>query len=880
MIPFPIFSITTSGGIVPLPPGIVKKMVITYPNAGTAVKGSMALLLNDGRLFTQGGNYSGECVTGDKVELWDYWNLAAIDVADVWGLSRMFVFKFNDGSFRFAGNDGGWTGSVGTDRLDLTVIPAAITNAVDFSKLKNISSGPYSSVTHYLLTDNTLWVSGANSAGQAGNGTSGTSIGVPVRVATGALGSRAMSQASAYFGTNGIAYVSGIHQGLQNTGTANSSTSFVAVQFDSTGETVFVKDWFVSMGTRFTVGSPTQADPNLYLYYQSPYNTDYGRTQKLSFPAFTSYRRVPGKQNSLFEADGTLYILGATNLAYGTGSVGYVDYPVALAPFADEWDNSKLTWACDAGQNGTLDDFGGTSVFLVYDGNIYVCGRSNGFFGQTADLSKFKNVQENSKSGVSATGITSSVLGPQVIGSAQMVSVSTAPAGADIYQRKITSSDTMVALPNYTNIPDRVLFRCAKPYTLTTTAYSWSGAVLTATSTGTPVFLGVSAGVVSPIPMGSTAQVLLTKTPGGLVESDLTYQYTTSDAAVATVSATGLITAVGVGYCRIGCTMKYQGKIISSYTKADIQVTGGSDVVGPVTSLADAALPAGVTGTNPGAYYYLGSTGYLIKSTTADTMPLEYNTSGAAVGRQFPEPTAVNLLPTNTTLANFTKSGVTITAETAVRSPANLQNNFVYSVTPSATVQIHVLSASVTTSLSAGSSMTVSTYIKAGTLTKAILRIRGSTLGQDQRIDLAAGTIEGANGTITPYKDGWYRVTSTLTATEAQTAIQFMLCLADNDWNEYFVGTATDKVYVWLPQMEAQPFATSPIQNASTSIQSRAGNTLTIARNGHLGLYLYYTDGTSKRILFGGSADPYPISSTFRTKDYGTAVLSGFAYFD
>lgn len=98
MFPIPIFTIMTSTGVVPLPAGIVKKVItLDYPdNAGNS-NSSLAILLNDGRLFTQGANLFGEIADGTRSARFNNFHLASTVVADVFTADRCFVIKTNSG---------------------------------------------------------------------------------------------------------------------------------------------------------------------------------------------------------------------------------------------------------------------------------------------------------------------------------------------------------------------------------------------------------------------------------------------------------------------------------------------------------------------------------------------------------------------------------------------------------------------------------------------------------------------------------------------------------------------------------------------------------------------------------------------------------------
>ena len=102
-------------------------------------------------------------------------------------------------------------------------------------------------------------------------------------------------------------------------------------------------------------------------------------------------------------------------------------------------------------------------------------------------------------------------------------------------------------------------------FDVTMTAKNNLGETLSDSSGGYASTLSVYTDSLSAMNVGTTQQLVATITPDGAASlPDMVITYTTTDATVATVDSNGLITGVGDGGCRIGCTATYQGTVVAS----------------------------------------------------------------------------------------------------------------------------------------------------------------------------------------------------------------------------------------------------------------------------------------------------------------------------
>ena len=130
--------------------------------------------------------------------------------------------------------------------------------------------------------------------------------------------------------------------------------------------------------------------------------------------------------------------------------------------------------------------------------------------------------------------------------------------------------------------------------------------------------------------------------------------------------------------------------------------------------------------------------------------------------------------------------------------------------------------------------------------------VKSGNLGQ-------GGTATGGVSTITPYPNGWYRLTVTCTFTSALTQIQAAIWLFG-----YQNTSTTNGVYLWGPQLEQRSYATSYFPTTSAGGASRGADRAFITGTNFSSWY-----NTSEGTLFA-SARSFAVSGTLT----GVAALN------
>ena len=149
--------------------------------------------------------------------------------------------------------------------------------------------------------------------------------------------------------------------------------------------------------------------------------------------------------------------------------------------------------------------------------------------------------------------------------------------------------------------------------------------------------------------------------------------------------------------------------------------------------------------------------------------------------------------------ASWTKTNVTITANNLI-SPDGFQNADLANFTSGSN------SINTGNTFAGNASVTISTFVKAGTI--SIFRIRESFYtGVSCVFDLSAQTT-GAGGKIDNYGNGWYRCSFTYTLGVGQTNINWI----------FDSNTAIGSLYLWGAQAEVGAYATSYIPTLGASV--------------------------------------------------------------
>lgn len=597
MFPIPVMMIMTSTGVVPLPAGIIKKVItLDYPDASDNSKTSLALLLNDGRLFTQGDNVFGEIADGTRTAKYSTFHLASTTAEDIFPADRCFVIKLQSGGWQYAGLLAGLVGSTAAGGADVcmttwTSFPSSITSIITLANLKEVKGG-YNN-TLWLMNNGVLYGSGQNTVGSLGSSNT-NQIPSPRQITSVALAFDAGYNQCSYLNNVGSLRVCGASKGMA--GNNSTTTAFVTATISST-ETVYVKDYVNTVSQTLVIGDTSGGTGTTnYLYVRSNTATTYTKVSNFS-GGFSAWSFPMSRHAFFLSINNSLWAVGKNytgNLGVGYASLA-TDPLVVEKPLKPEgvpsWDMSKLTSVHSQNLDVT-NQLGYHATFFVYDGNLFysgvtVDGKTNPLFNGTLNSNKFAPISQDSILGSElATSLTTDSLGICIVGGSKQLTYSVSPSGAKIFNEAYTTS-----APAYMTISASGLmtFVAEGGFDAGMTALNAAGTTLSDSSGGYASTLEVYTPSLSAMDEGTTQTLVAEITPAGAENlPGMVIEYFSTDPTIASVDpVTGVITAVTDGDCRIGCRATYQGVVTaedSSYLAVNA-VAGKELAPSPSSSL-------------------------------------------------------------------------------------------------------------------------------------------------------------------------------------------------------------------------------------------------------------------------------------------------------
>lgn len=254
------------------------------------------------------------------------------------------------------------------------------------------------------------------------------------------------------------------------------------------------------------------------------------------------------------------------------------------------------------------------------------------------------------------------------------------------------------------------------------------------------------------------------------------------------------------------------------YVKAGL----AAPTVSPLTSL--------FTFTSGNQSMYMGPAGLLVASAT-NTPRIEYDANGNCLGLLM-EAARTNLCLQSQSLDNaaWTRLGLTSVESSATSAPDGSTTASLF--TENSGTSLHGVVPAAGMTISSGATVTVSAFVKAGTRTFVQVRANDATTtnGFTATFNLSTG-ISTANtnigagvfsaAAITPYINGWYRVSVTGAINGGVTSA-FCQLLMHNGSAASYAGNGTGTMLFWGAQFEAAAFASSYIPTTTVSVARTA----------------------------------------------------------
>ena len=298
---------------------------------------------------------------------------------------------------------------------------------------------------------------------------------------------------------------------------------------------------------------------------------------------------------------------------------------------------------------------------------------------------------------------------------------------------------------------------------------------------------------------------------------------------------------------------------MSTYTDASLIVTPNAKKAGKLYALkgADLDVVRATTAT------YVGSDG-LIKTALANESRFDY-TNGSCPSILV-EPQRTNLLLRSEEFNNVAwgKTNTTISADSSTTTDpiGGNSSDALFETTNNA--YHSVVTASIVTAASNGTTYTFSVYLKANNRTKGYLSVVNG--GGFSTFDLTAKTnVFGGNGTnetvtgqkITELANGWFRLSITSTFSGAAN-VRPVVGINNDAGVSSYAGNTTKGFFIWGAQIEAGVNATSYIPTVASTVTRNADVISKTGLSGITSITETFENGTTN--VISGSPTSYTMS--------------------